>query len=75
MKPKKVLIVDDNSLNRKVFENIIGQLYQFGTASNGREALEKIKSGEYDLAIMDIQMPILDGINTLNIIKNENLRC
>jgi CheY-like chemotaxis protein/HPt (histidine-containing phosphotransfer) domain-containing protein len=73
MKPKKVLIVDDNSLNRKVFEHIIGQLYQFGTASNGREALDKIRTGEFDIVLMDIQMPILDGINTLNIIKNEKI--
>lgn len=73
MKAKKVLIVDDNSLNRKVFEHIIGQLYEFGTASDGTEALEKIKTGEYDVVLMDIQMPILDGINTLNIIKNENI--
>jgi CheY-like chemotaxis protein/HPt (histidine-containing phosphotransfer) domain-containing protein len=73
MKTKKVLIVDDNSLNRKVFENIIGQLYDFGTALDGSEALEKIKTGEYDVVLMDIQMPILDGINTLNIIKNEKI--
>jgi CheY-like chemotaxis protein/HPt (histidine-containing phosphotransfer) domain-containing protein len=73
MKSSKILIVDDNSLNRKVFEHILDQLYEFGTASNGREALEKIKSGEYDLVIMDIQMPVLDGINTLNIIKNEKI--
>jgi CheY-like chemotaxis protein/HPt (histidine-containing phosphotransfer) domain-containing protein len=73
MKSKKILIVDDNSLNRKVFEHIIGQLYQYETASNGREAIEKIKTGEYDLVITDIQMPILDGIHTLNIIKNEKL--
>lgn len=73
MKTKKVLIVDDNSLNRKVFEHIIGQLYQFGTAFDGRDALEKIKTGEYDLILMDIQMPNLDGINSLNIIKNEKL--
>jgi CheY-like chemotaxis protein len=73
MKAKKVLIVDDNSLNRKVFEHIIGQLYQFGTASDGSEALEKIKTGEFDLVLMDIQMPVLDGINTLNIIKNEKI--
>ncbi|MCH6199565.1 response regulator [Aquiflexum sp. LQ15W] len=73
MKPKKVLIVDDNSLNRKVFEHIIGQLYQYGTASDGREALDKIRTGEFDIVLMDIQMPILDGINTLNIVKNEKI--
>ena len=43
MKNKKVLIVDDNALNRKVFENIIGYSYLFDVAVNGLEALEKIK--------------------------------
>lgn len=73
MKPKKILIVDDNSLNRKVFEHIIGQLFHYGIAFDGRDALEKIKTGEYHLVLMDIQMPVLDGIHTLNIIKNEKI--
>jgi CheY-like chemotaxis protein/HPt (histidine-containing phosphotransfer) domain-containing protein len=70
---KKVLIVEDNPLNRKVLEHIIGQLCDFETAENGKIALEKIQETEYDLILMDIQMPVLDGINTLKIIKSENL--
>lgn len=70
---KKVLIVEDNPLNRKVLEHIIGQLCNFETAENGKIALEKIQDKNYDLILMDIQMPVLDGINTLKIIKNENL--
>lgn len=73
MNNKKVLIVDDNALNRKVFEHIIGQLYLFETAENGKIALEKLKNGAFDLILMDIQMPVLDGINTLKTIKNEQI--
>lgn len=73
MNSKKVLIVDDNALNRKVFEHIIGQLYLFETAENGKVALEKLKKGKFDLILMDIQMVVLDGINTLKIIKNEQI--
>lgn len=73
MKNKKVLIVDDNALNRKVFENIIGYSYFFDIAVNGLEALEKIKSEHFDIILMDIQMPKLDGISTLKIIKRDNL--
>jgi len=73
MKEKKVLIVDDNALNRKVFENIIRHSYQFDSAENGLVALEKLRSGSFDVILMDIQMPKLDGISTLKAIKNENL--
>lgn len=73
MKNKKVLIVDDNALNRKVFENIIGYSYLFDVAVNGLEALEKIKKTHFDIILMDIQMPKLDGISTLKIIREDNL--
>jgi CheY-like chemotaxis protein len=73
MKANKVLIVDDNNLNRKVFEHIIGLMYQFDIAENGQVALDKIRNGHFDLILMDIQMPVLDGINTLKAIKSENL--
>ncbi|MDO9550895.1 response regulator [Rhodonellum sp.] len=72
-KNKKVLIVDDNALNRKVFEHIIGQVYFYETAENGVEAIEKVKEGDFDLILMDIQMPLLDGISALKIIKAEQL--
>lgn len=73
MKNKKVLIVDDNALNRKVFENIVGYSYLFDVAVNGLEALEKIKSEHFDIILMDIQMPKLDGISALKIIREDNL--
>jgi len=73
MENKKVLIVDDNNLNRKVFENIISHNYLLDTAENGQEAIQKIKSQFYDIILMDIQMPVMDGITTLKIIKEEDL--
>jgi CheY-like chemotaxis protein len=73
MKNKKVLIVEDNALNRRVFEHIIGQGYLFDIAENGLVAIEKIKTELYDLILMDIQMPILDGISAIKIIKEEQL--
>lgn len=73
MKNKKVLIVDDNALNRKVFENILMNNYLYDTAKDGEEAIEKIKSTVYDLILMDIQMPKLDGISALRVIKEDSL--
>ena len=73
MKNKKVLIVDDNALNRKVFENILMNNYSYDSAKDGEEAIEMIKSNDYDLILMDIQMPKLDGISALRIIKEDYL--
>ncbi|HSJ68122.1 MAG TPA: response regulator [Anditalea sp.] len=73
MKDKKVLIVDDNALNRKVFENIIRHNYLFDTAENGLIALDKLRTDHFDVILMDIQMPKLDGISTLKAIKEEGL--
>jgi CheY-like chemotaxis protein/HPt (histidine-containing phosphotransfer) domain-containing protein len=73
MKSKKVLIVDDNALNRRVFENIIGQVYSFEVADNGKSALDKLRVDQFDLILMDIQMPIMDGITALEIIKREQI--
>lgn len=73
MKNNKVLIVDDNALNRRVFENILMNNFSFDSAEDGEEAIEKIKKEEFDLILMDIQMPKLDGISALRIIKEDNL--
>lgn len=73
MKNKVVLIVDDNALNRKVFENILTHHYSFESAVDGLEAIEKIKTGKFDLVLMDIQMPRLDGISALKQIREDNL--
>jgi len=73
MKNKKVLIVDDNALNRRVFENVIGHNYFFESASDGMEAIEMLKKTNFDIVLMDIQMPKLDGISCLKIIKEEEI--
>ncbi|WP_375583695.1 response regulator [Cyclobacterium xiamenense] len=73
MKNKKVLIVDDNALNRRVFENVIGHNYFFDSASDGLEAIDLLKRNHYDIVLMDIQMPKLDGISCLKIIREEDI--
>ncbi|WP_035467510.1 response regulator [Algoriphagus mannitolivorans] len=69
MKSKKILIVEDNDLNRKLFENLLGSLYSFEVAKNGLEALHKIQEQQFDLILMDIQMPQMDGITAMKKIK------
>lgn len=66
----KLLIVDDEMHIRDLvqkyatFEN-----YESETAENGLEAIEKVKHNEYDLVIMDIMMPELDGFSAVKEIR------
>lgn len=72
MKSKNVLIVDDNDLNRKLFGNLVGQLYEFQSAQNGLEAVEKASQFPFDLILMDIQMPQMDGITAMKKIRQSS---
>ncbi len=70
----RVLLVEDNELNQIVAIDTL-QFHLPGisvdVAANGKTAIEKIKQHEYDVVLMDIQMPILDGYETTRIIRNE----
>ena len=66
----KVLIVEDNPINQllviKVLEN---QGYEITVAGNGRIALEEYEKQSFDIILMDLQMPELDGYETTRIIR------
>lgn len=73
MKSKKVLIVDHNDLNRRLMENLIGHLYRFEAVKNGVEAVERASREKFDLILMDIQMPDMDGITASKIIRRQSV--
>jgi signal transduction histidine kinase/CheY-like chemotaxis protein/sensor domain CHASE-containing protein len=61
--PLVLLLVEDNPVNQKVGLLLLGKLgYQADVASNGQEALDKLKLKHYDSVLMDIQMPVMDGM-------------
>jgi len=67
---KKVLIVDDNKLNIKIaIRAMMDYKFQFEEVYNGMDAIEKVKNNKYDLIFMDYMMPEMDGIETLNKLK------
>ena len=66
----KVLIVDDEPFNVDYLEQRLEDLNcQIITASDGKEALDKIKREEPDLVLLDLMMPILDGFAVLSEVK------
>ncbi len=70
---KHILIVDDNRINCVVTKRILQTKgYQCDVAKDGLEALELVKSNEYDLILMDINMPEIDGIETTKRIRLTN---
>ncbi len=68
---KKILLVDDTAEFLEIFKFKLNQLgFIIDTANNGKEALEKINQNDYDLIILDVMMPEMDGVETaLEIMK------
>lgn len=71
--PKRILLVDDNEINLEIEDEMLEDAgFLVDTAMDGSLALEKIKSsrpGEYDLILMDIQMPVMDGYSAARAIR------
>ena len=72
---RKVLIVDDEEINREILGNIIESEYKVAFAKDGKEALNKIhdKSSGISLVLLDLLMPELSGFDVLKEMKKENL--
>jgi PAS domain S-box-containing protein len=62
LKGLKVLLVEDNEINQRVAEDILKTVgIEVQIASNGREAVEMVQAESYDIVLMDLQMPVMDG--------------
>ncbi|MCI0399744.1 MAG: response regulator [Gammaproteobacteria bacterium] len=71
------MIVDDNDDNRYTLSEYLKRegFTNLATAENGQIALDKLKDADFDLVLLDLQMPVMDGIETLRGIKSDdNLR-
>jgi CheY-like chemotaxis protein len=69
---KQILVAEDNSINQVVVKHALNKLgATVDIVTDGRAAIEKIKQQPYDLILMDIQMPDMDGYDTTRYIRNE----
>lgn len=69
---KNVLVVDDNSINQLIVKHSLAKLgATTAQATDGLEAIEKLQANKFDLVLMDIQMPGMDGYETTRFIRNQ----
>ncbi len=70
-KPRKVLVVDDDRLGNMFITNICkGLKCEVDSVVDGKQALERIQLHTYDLVFLDIEMPVMNGIETIQEIRN-----
>ncbi len=68
----KILLVEDNAINQEIANEILKNAGLIVTiANNGKEAVEKVKESEFDLVLMDLQMPEMNGFEATKIIKSD----
>ncbi len=67
---RRLLVVEDNLINQKLVLRLLEKRgYNTVLAANGREALEQAKRETFDLVLMDVQMPVMDGIEAIRSIR------
>ncbi len=73
LKTLKILLVEDNEFNRMVAEDTLNDIIpgiEIHKAVNGQDAVDRLKNELFDIVLMDIQMPVMDGLTATKTIRN-----
>jgi len=65
----RILVADDNPVNQKLVYYTLKRFYEIETANNGEEVLSLVKSKPIDLILMDLAMPVMDGVRATEEIR------
>jgi len=69
---KRVIVIDDDTYIRDLYVEVLkDEGYTVDSASNGEEAFNKLKQGGYDLILLDIMMPKMDGLGIMEALKKD----
>jgi two-component system chemotaxis sensor kinase CheA len=69
----KILLVDDDERNIFALSAYLkAKKYKVESARDGRECLDKLKEGKYDLILLDMMMPVMDGFETLRVMRSDD---
>jgi signal transduction histidine kinase/ActR/RegA family two-component response regulator len=69
----KVLVAEDNEVNQLIISKVLeARDFQVSMASNGQQAIDQLQSNPFDIVLMDIQMPVMDGYEAIQYIRNSS---
>jgi CheY-like chemotaxis protein len=73
--PLQFLVAEDNIINQKLILHILNRLgYSPDMVNNGMEAVKAVENNSYDIILMDVQMPVMDGLEATETIRKQNIK-